>query len=242
MQTFEKHLENLTVSRDRIAKATNVATSLAHCGGAKHAIDAVMIQMKEPVGAERKITLFYLLDSILQCSHKDRARAPLGKSTGETIVFLELVESHLKEIVETLSEEYDSYTKLEKVLELWKEWHLFSAESMDRALTWLHERSGKHERFLEDDRLRSEKRIPYYIRSPEGPQCHRVILSSVFASVGSIPECLSIPSTVSGRKLEKYEKSAWDEIDKAIEDEARTTCDSIFFPDAYANCPLALCF
>ena len=213
MQNMENHLDNLTQSRERIAKATEVAISVARCGGAKRVIDAVLVQIKEPVGAERKIALFYLLDSILQYASRDKQKFAEGRSSGETIIFLELVEARLNELVETLSDEYDSYTKLEKVLELWKERQFFAAKTMQTALEWLAARSGKHARFIEDDKLRNKGFVPYYVRNSHAPQCHRVILKRIFASVGSLQDA---PGALMHKEMKLFQKSEWDEIDSEI--------------------------
>lgn len=235
MQSFEQHLTHLTQSRERIAKATTSALAVARCGGAKRVVDAVMLQIKEPVGSERRVALFYLLDSILH--HAQRAKCKAG-GQHESIAFLDLVESKLKELVEVLCVEYDSYTKMEKVLELWKERQLFKIETMDTALEWLHAESGRHARAIEDDRLRSQGMTPYYIRDSKGPKCKRIVLSRVFATAGRLSEYMSVPESLAHKGVRKYERRLWDIIDSDIKwvieegedtttEEAETTEDEV---------------
>lgn len=215
IESFEKQLDHLTVSKERIWKATLSVASLASCGGAQRAIELIAVHIKEPVGAERRVTLFYLLDSIVQYAHKDRMRHFVGRSSGTLVVYLQMIESHLKEFVDVMGEEYESYYKAEKVLELWRDREIFPAEKMQQALSWLHEHSEKYAQEIEDEALRLQDMIPHYVRQNDGPQCRRVMISNPFVTLSQLLDKYSI-SGLEGKHVPKYKKEDWEKIDAEI--------------------------
>eukprot|EP00210_Caulerpa_lentillifera_P006970 g6665.t1 len=217
MQNLISELENLTQSKDKIVHATTTATAVARYGGAKRVIDALFDQIKEPVGEERKISLFYLCDSILQFAAKDKQRTEAGKSAGETIMFLELVQGRLTELVEHLAHDYECYKKLKRVLGLWKERKVLSCEALDCALAKVEALSTQHAQSIEDDTFKEQGKTVLYVRRSDGPECSRVVLSKTFSTMGSLNEVMKLPNTLQNLTVKKYSRSDWDAIDNEIQ-------------------------
>lgn len=217
MQNLISDLEHLTQSKEKIVKATNTANAVAKYGGAKRVIDALFDQIREPVGEERRISLFYLCDSILQSAAKEKHKNEANRSSGATSLFLELVESRLTELVEHLSEDYDCYKKLKRVLILWKERKVLNSEALDLALSKVEELSSRHGRSIEDDEFKDQGKTVLYVRSIDGPECSRMILSKTFSSLGNLQEVMELPEGLKNLTIRNFSRKDWDSIDDEIQ-------------------------
>ncbi|XP_047320654.1 protein HUA2-LIKE 1-like [Impatiens glandulifera] len=130
--SFEEMIETLTRAKESIGKATHLALTCAKYGVAREIIELIIRKMENESCNHRKVDLFFLVDSITQCSHTQKGREKLKQHYVTRIAmecYIPAVQDSLHRILKAAApagkKSKDNRSKCVKVFGLWLQRNIF---------------------------------------------------------------------------------------------------------------------
>ncbi|KAJ3693919.1 hypothetical protein LUZ60_009399 [Juncus effusus] len=163
---LEGMIETLSRTKESIGRATRLAIECAKYGIASEIVGMLVRKLEGEANVHRRIDLFFLVDSITQCSHSQKGIA--GSS------YIPLVQSALPQIVAAVASQGESARENRrqclKVLRLWMERKILPEGLLKKCMDEIElPKEEKNPEFLLRRPSRAERSVDDPIREMDGP-------------------------------------------------------------------------
>ncbi|XP_042007891.1 ENHANCER OF AG-4 protein 2-like isoform X2 [Salvia splendens] len=162
---FEGMIETLSRTKESIGRATRLAIDCAKYGIANEVVELLILKLANEPSFHRKVDLFFLVDSITQCSHSQKGIA--GTS------YIPVVQAALPRLIVAAAPPgagaQENRRQCHKVLRLWLERKIFPESVLRRYMNGIGtDNDGGAAGFSQRRPSRAERSIDDPIREMEG--------------------------------------------------------------------------
>ncbi|CAD7705016.1 unnamed protein product [Ostreobium quekettii] len=179
---FDAKLKKLSRTKDSIGRTTSFA--LAKAAHAPTIMRMLVGSLAGESDADKRIDLFYLIDSVLQCSQNE-GRTNGGRNSISGQQYPKLVSAALNKIISSMGHDIECFRKLEKVLNIWDSREILPVKVMQPAMEELRDVRGRFGEVLNVLKIQGKEMCVAHIPTDLlGAKTRRVVLFNQYGSIG----------------------------------------------------------
>ncbi|CAA0806690.1 ENHANCER OF AG-4 protein 2 [Striga hermonthica] len=184
---FEGMIETLSRTKESIGRATRLAIDCAKYGIANEVVELLIHKLESESSFHRRVDLFFLVDSITQCSHSQKGIA--GAS------YLPIIQAALPRLIRAAAPSgtgaHENRRQCHKVLRLWFERKIFPESALRRHMDDIGAMNGETSTGISQRRpSRAERAFDDPIRDIEGMLVDEYGSNATFQLSGLLPSHL----------------------------------------------------